>query len=455
MAVETAQNLQCGRREVAAAGSVNQRILRAALTIAGVSCLVKVATTVKDMVVAASFGTGDTIDAFLIAFSVPTFLINVLAGSFNAALIPTYIQVREREGRAAAQRLFSGTVAFSSALLVLATILLAGFGPYLLPLLGSGFSPEKRDLTLRLFYLLLPTIAISGLATNWGSVLNAGERFGLAAVAPIMVPVVSTVSLLVAGAAGGIDALAWGTVAGFLLQAAVLGWSLRRQELRLLPRWHGNDAAMMQVIHQYLPMLAGGILMNSTRLVDQAMASMLAPGSVAVLGYGNRVVGLVVGLTTSALGTAVLPYLTRMVAAADWAGLRHTLRSYTKLILATTIPLTVLLYLVAGPLVRIVFQRGAFTGEDTHLVAGVQAMYTLQIPFYTLSILFVRLISALRANQILMWGTAISAVVNIVLDYVLMRVMGIAGIALATTAVYCISLCFLGTMSCRLLKDRR
>jgi putative peptidoglycan lipid II flippase len=201
-------------------------------------------------------------------------------------------------------------------------------------------------------------------------------------------------------------------------------------------------------------MIAAGILMNSTTVIDQTMAAMLAPGSVAVLGYGNKLVNLIVGVTTTAIGTSVLPYLSKMIAADDWVGLRHTLRTYSKLIMVTTIPLTIVLCLLSTNIVRLLFQRGAFTAADTHTVALVQAMYLLQVPFFTLSILFVRAISSLRANTILTWGTIVSFIVNITLDYFLMRMMGAAGIALATTGVYMISLCFLFAMWHRLTRDR-
>jgi putative peptidoglycan lipid II flippase len=133
-----------------------------------------------------------------------------------------------------------------------------------------------------------------------------------------------------------------------------------------------------------------------------------------------------------------------MVSSKDWAGIRTMLKSYGALLLAVTVPFSAALALLSTPLVRVLYERGAFTAQDTKTVAAIQAMYVLQVPFVTLGILFVRLISALSRNQIFVWGNLISVIVNAALDYILMKRMGVAGIALSTSIVYLISCTFLG-----------
>ena len=96
-----------------------------------------------------------------------------------------------------------------------------------------------------------------------------------------------------------------------------------------MPRWHGLDHALRKVINQYIPVVAGAILMCGTMLVDQSMAAMLGAGSVATLNYGGKVVTLILGIGSVSLSTAVFPHFSRMVAVYDWAGIRHTLKTYT------------------------------------------------------------------------------------------------------------------------------
>jgi putative peptidoglycan lipid II flippase len=434
--------------------SVNRRIFAAILTVGGFTVVAKLASTAKELVVAHQFGTGDALDAFLIAFLLPSFFVIVVAESLNAALMPTYIHVREHEGREAAQRLFSGVLIWSTAALIAVASLLALASSYVLPVLASGFGPDKLELTRSLFYVLLPALVVSGFGTIWRAVLNAGERFALAAATPIVTPVLAVLTLLAFGRFWGIYAFAIGTVGGFVLEAGLLAWSLKRQGFYLVPRWYGLDSATRQVMKQYVPMVAGAFLMSSTLVVDQSIAAMLGSGSVSALNYGNKITAMLTSIGSMALGTAVLPHFSRMVAVNDWSGVRHTLRTYASLILLTTVPLALALAYLSEPLVGLLFQRGAFTAGDTRLVGQVQAFYMLQIPFYILGTLIVRLISSLRGNSLLMWGAAISFSVNIALDYVFALWLGVAGIALSTTVVLLLSCCYLSYALLRLMRKR-
>jgi len=200
------------------------------------------------------------------------------------------------------------------------------------------------------------------------------------------------------------------------------------------------DPAVRQVAKQYAPMAAGALLMSSTELVDQSMAAMLGPGSVSALNYGNKIVALIIGIGSMALSTAVFPYFSRMVAGKDWAGISRTLKTYTGLVLLVTVPLTMVLLYFSEPIVMLLFERGAFSTGDTLLVGRVQSLYLLQMPFYVLSIMGVRLLSALKKNQILMVISGINLIANIVGNYLFMRHLGVAGISLSTSVVYLFSM---------------
>ncbi len=419
--------------------SVNRRIFAAIVSIGGFTILVKLTAVAKQLVIASRFGTSDALDAFLIAFLAPSFAINVAAGSFSAALIPTFIEVREREGQDAAQRLFSSVMVLSVVLILAISGVLAAFSPTIIQIIGSGFSPEKQALTRSLFFLTLPLLIIGGLAAIWASILNAQERFALAAVAPVMTPVAAVLAILLLGRVWGIYALAVGTVAGGIFEAALLGRGLKRQGFSILPRWHGLNPAVRQVARQYAPMAAGALLMSGTDVVDQSMAAMLGPGSVSALSYGNKVVSLIIGIGSLSLSTAIFPHFSRMAAANDWTGIRATVKTYARLIVLITVPITLALVYFSKPIVAVLFERGAFTAGDAHLVGRVQAFYLLQAPFYFLGIMGVRLLSALKMNHILMGISAINLFTNIVANYVFMRYLGLPGISLSTSVVYFMS----------------
>ncbi|HKZ81291.1 MAG TPA: murein biosynthesis integral membrane protein MurJ [Pyrinomonadaceae bacterium] len=432
--------------------SVNCRIFASMLIVGGLGLAVTIFSALKEIVIAHQFGAGDNLDAFLIAYLVPAFAINVVARSFNAALIPTYTEVREQEGKEAAQRLFSSCIVWSSGLLIAFSILLAAASPYILPILGSGFNREKLALTHKLFLIVLPTLPLTGMFLTWSAVLNARERFALAAFAPVLTPIVVISLVLILGEKWGVYAFAVALVIGAALESSVMIIALMKEGISPVPRWHGMSPSLRQVRNQYMPMVAGGLMMGSTGLVDKSLAAMLKPGSVSVLNYGSKITAVFVSIVAMAVSTAVLPQFSRMVVAGLWTNLGCTIKTYTRLIFSITIPLTFILILLSNSLVRLLFQKGAFTASDTLQVALVQNLYILQLPFYVCGMLYVRLISAFKANHILMWGTAISFVLNIGLDWLFMKWLGVPGIALSTSMVYLVSFCYLWRMSLQLLR---
>jgi putative peptidoglycan lipid II flippase len=433
-------------------GSANRKIFGAAVTIALLTGLVKLAIVFRELVVAWRFGTSEALDAFVIALLVPTFLINSVANSFNAALIPTYISVREEHGEKAAQRLFSGVMVWSLVLLIVVAVLMITAAPLYLRLLATGFSQEKLGLTFKLVCILTPVVLLRGVAVIWGAVLNAGERFALAAVSQVITPVVSVLLLL--ATSWGVYALAIGLVCGAFLEMVLLGVALKRENVQLRPRWYGFDAPLRQVASQYAPKIAAVSLRSGTILVDQAMAAMLVAGSVVALNYGSMVTIFILSISGTALSTAVIPYFSKMTAQQDWQGLRQTLRRYLLLIFLATVPLTAFIYIFSPIITRILFERGSFTSSDTHLVAQVQAFYALQIPFYVAGILLATLLSSLLSTRVLMWASALSLAANVVLNYLLMMRLGVAGIALSTSCVYLLSFAFLSYCCTQLLRQR-
>ena len=432
--------------------SVNRRIFAAMVTVGSLTGLVKLVAMVKEMVVARQFGTSDALDAYLIAFLLPQFAINLIGGSLNASLIPTYIQVREQEGERAARRLLSSVMVLAVGLFVALAVVLALTASSVLPLIASGFAPEKLALANAMYYVLLLTLVLSGLVTTGSSILNAENRFALVAVVPMATSIATVLVVIVMAKHWGSFALVGGTVGGAVIEMGLVGWGLARAGVSLVPRWGGISPAVKQVARQYAPMVAGAFLMGSGGLISQSLAAMLSPGSVSALAYGNKVTSLLLGIGAMAVSTAVLPHFSRMVARKDWLGLRHSLLTYSRLILMVMFPVTFVLIYYSEPVVAMLFQRGVFTEADTQLVGRVQAMLLLQVPLYAVGMLFVGLISAFKANHLMLWGSAINLFVCTVLSYVLMQRFEIVGIAMATSAMYVTSVAFLWLVSMRLMR---
>jgi putative peptidoglycan lipid II flippase len=434
--------------------STNRKIFRAALTVGSLSIIARAATVLREMVVARWFGRGDALDAFLISFLLPSFVLMLITGSLSSAAVPVILQTKS-DGEEARNKLLSEIVLLSAAVLSATAIFLAVLAPYYLPWIAHGFSAAKLELTRKLLYLLLPWLVFNGLATVVSFILNSDEKFAIPALTPLLTPIVTMVAVMAAANFLGPFAIAAGTVTGSILEASLLFYLLRRHGVRLRLRWTGVDARLRSVLTECAPLAAGAVLTVSTPVVDQAMAAMLPSGSVSALSYGNKLIGAIVALGSNALATALLPYFSRMAVEHDWFGCRHTLKRYLVIIVAATIPLTAVLIAVSQPLIKLLYQRGAFNAADAQLVSWIQICYAFQIPSNLIGILFVRFISAVRRNDLLMYVAGFNLVVNVVLNLALMRLWGVAGIALSTSLVYLFSAALLAAISVRLLGQER
>lgn len=425
----------------------------ATLLVALLTIGVKVASLSREVLVAAHLGTTDARDAYITASLIPGAVAMIVSNAIGGSLVPVYISARTNAGATRGKQLHAEVMLVSVGLLAVLTGLLFVGAHALLPVVARGYDADKLRLTHELYLIMLPAVMLSGLVTIWSHVLNAHDAFGFAAAAPILVPLASGVAL-VGWPSHGAEALAIGFVAGFALQCGLTAVALRRKGIGTPIGWYGGMAETRDVQRQLGPLVVNGIVFGGLGVVDQAMAATLGPGNVSILAYGMMLVLPIVGVTSSALGTTMFPYFSRLAAADDWDGLQSSIRGYARVILAVTVPMTIAMIVLAPFMVRLVFEHGSFTAADTHRVARVQATYALVIPIETLAVMMARVIVALRASHLMMLGSAVIFGFNIVADLVLKRWLGVEGIALATVFNQLISLIFL-SLFWRLLQRRR
>lgn len=413
--------------------SINRRIFRAAALVTAAGIAVKIVATFKEIAVAGVYGRSDAMDAFLAASLIPALLINLISESMSQALIPTLVRVREQEGRERAQQLLSSSMLWMCLLLAGVSVAMALFARGFFPLIASHFGVAKLDLAVHLFRGLLPVVLITGIATNCTAVLNTLDRFAIPALATMATPLAIIVGSLFLSARFGIWIMVYATLAGALVHAAVVVGMADAHGYRFRLRWYGMTEATREVGRQYGPVLLSGMVASGGLLVDQSMAAMLPGGSVSALVYAGRSVSVVLALLAGAVSTAVTPYFSHIIAHRDWDGCRNTLRTWVRLSLLVSAPIAALLIASSHLLIRITLQHGAFGPHDTAVVTPVLAMYALQIPFFVSSRVFYRFLVAMRRTDLILYCGILNLALDVVLNLILMRWFGVAGIALATS----------------------
>lgn len=422
------------------AASASRTSLRAGAIVGVLSLAATLVRVAKDLALANWFGTHEEADAYLIAMTLPLFVSAVLAGAVNSSLVPEYIRVRQEEGERGAARLLANVLGWAAITLAVVSALLVALGPTLLTAVTAHCGASERQLVSSLYVILVPIVFAGVLSTVMGGVLNARGGFSLPALTPASSSVVPIAALLLLPRHRTIDIVAYGTVVGYLAELVVLGSVLYRAGCLALPEQYRLSEPTRRVLRAFAPMFAGMLVSCASPIIDQFMATQLGEGSVATLAFGGKVPAFMAGLGALAVGAAVLPHFSQLAAERDWLALRHSLWVWVRVVSAVSIPVVVLSMAGAHVVVRVLFERGAFHAADTATTTRVFLAYMPQVPFYILSVLGARVLSALQRNRTIMVIATVNVSVNVAGDYVLMHWLGLPGIALSTSLVYMVSM---------------
>lgn len=409
----------------------HRRVFTNAALVGVLATAAKLAGAAKVVVTARYFGAGDQLDAFVIAFLLPAFFTDIVAGSFGASFVPAFIRVRSNQGEAAA-RLFARTgLALVLGAMLAVSVLLAAGGRWVLPFLGSSFSAEKLRITTSLFLVLILWLPMSACIAVWRAVLNAHDEFALAAAAPLTTPLATIAFLYAAADRWNVYTLCWGTLTGVAVETLLLGWGVLRLRIPILPLWRGWTPEMSAIRGVYVPLLAGSMFAALCPLIDQAVAGSLGSGNVSALAFGTKLGSVLAAVSATAIATAVLPEFSRLAALHDWSHLRHTVRVHAAVIALLALPAVAATIWLSAPIVRTFYEGGAFDSSATRVVTGVQQFSLLQVPFAILFVIAGRLAVAISATAVLIRASLITVAATVAGDLLLARAMGIAGIPLA------------------------
>ncbi len=410
----------------------------------------------RDVYAAAVFGRTPAVDAYFLALMVPQMAVQMVGSGVQSSVVPAYTKVVAFGDRVRTQRFVESLTARILMLSGVVAVLLWGLGGTTLEWLGRAGERTSSELAQRLLVVLVAMTVLEVVAALWAAFLQAEDRVVEATLSRIAVPLGGVLAMFLFAKSVGIYALAWGTLLGSTGQLVWRGLSLKRSGQSLVPRFHPVSAELRSVVRQYLPVMLGGAIGSLTTAVDNTMAALSGESSaVSALNYGSRVCTVLTTAGTVAVTTAVLPYLSRLSARGNFDEIGRTIRVFVSVILLATLPVTALVLYFSEDLVRLLFERGQFGAQDTVLVARVQQMIVLQVPVFITGMFLVRVISALGRNEFSLLITFGSVILNALLDYVLMRVLGVAGIALATSIVYVLATSSAGVIVYVLLRAQR
>ena len=426
-------------------------LVRATASIGGLTLVSRILGMVRDMLMARYVGAGLASDAFLIAWRLPNLFRALFAeGAFAAVFVPMYnrrMTEAEREAAdtgLAAANAFAGQVlsVLLPVLIVFTAIMMVATAPIVRAMTG-GFpdgGPEKFALAVHLTRITFPYLALISLVSLLGGILNSLNRFWVNAAAPILLNIAMIVAILFfrgssQAQVAETQAIAV-TVAG-ALQLLWLIWSCRRAGVVLRVGFGTLSPDVRRMLALIGPAALGQGAIQFNLLISTSLAARFLPqGAVSYLYYADRLNQLPLGLIGIGIGTAILPSLSRQIGGGDARAAAHTQNRALELALALALPAAIALVVSATPLVRGVFQHGAFTARDTIGAAGALAAFSLGVPAYVLIKVLTPGFYARQDTRTPVRLALVSMLVNLAgnLLSVLVLGAGFVGIALATAA---------------------
>lgn len=414
-------------------------VIQTGLSASAGGIVVTLANLGRDATIALTFGTGATVDAFFLAMMIPVFLLTVSTGAYRNAIVPIIERVAHTTNKSTAATML-GKLMVSNVPAVLGLgLLLAMCAPLYATILSGTHASATAHLLLTFSLAAIPMFVLSGYASLADGPLQTLGSFFWPSVLKVGVPIGIAFGAFFWGEDYGLEGACLGGFFGAAGQVILTLLLLRKKGGFVRDGAIIGKPLQSEIRKQFIFLSAGVSLAYISPIVDQWMAAYLDSGSVSILGYANRLVVGLASLTIGALSTALLPHFSRLHSQGNSRSLSTDYNTILRLTVWGSIALSGLVWLLSEPLVKMFYERGHFTPTDTVAVATMISWLCLQFPPLFFGIPGATLLSATGLNKAFIPLNIISALTNIAGNFLLMRLYGLAGIALSTVITYIVS----------------
>ncbi len=425
---------------------LSHKLLKSTLVVGLMTSLSRVLGLVRDIVFARYFGAGGMMDAFVVAFKIPNFLRRLFAeGAFSQAFVPVLSEKRKQGSEQEVRQLNDAVAGTLGGILFLVTIAGVLGAPLLIMLFAPGFVGEsdRFELASDMLRITFPYLLLISLTAFAGGILNTYSRFAIPAVTPVFL----NLSLIAAAIwlspmmEVPVTALAWGVLIGGVVQLLFQFPALLKLGMLPRPRFSWHDSGVRKIIKLMIPTLFGASVAQINLLLDLVIASLIAAGSMSWLYYSDRLMEFPLGVFGIALSTVILPKLSGQFAEENHQAFNQTLDWALRLVVLIALPASVGLFLLAEPMLSLLFQRGEFGAHDVDMATVSLMAYSLGlVGFILVKVLINGYFSRQDTRTPVKYGI-VAMVANMALNILFVGLMVLeeyraphAGLALATAA---------------------
>ncbi|MBZ4665776.1 murein biosynthesis integral membrane protein MurJ [Mahella sp.] len=408
------------------------RAARAAAMIMIFTLISKLLGFGREMAIAARFGATMQTDAYKMGQTIPMVLLSSVAAALGTTFIPVLTEYIHKKSPQETNRYVSNV--FNVVILICLVLTGAGmvFAPALVRIVAPGFSGEVFDLTVTLSRIMFPLVIFNALAALATGYLQAHRQFAVPAMVGIPFNIV-IIGQLMFFSGWGIYGLAAATVLAVVTQLFIQWPTVFKSGYKYSLVLDFKDPGLQKVFFLVLPVLLGTMAGQINTLVDRMLASGLAEGSVSALDFANRVNGIVLGIFVSAITTVLYPTFSSLSARNDVERLKRTLNIGIRVIIMLTLPMMTGLIVLRYPIIQMLFERGAFDARATNMTATALLFYSIGLVALSIRDLTSRAFYAMQDTRTPTINGVISVAINVGLNLILVRFMGLGGLALATS----------------------
>lgn len=409
-------------------------ITGAALIIAGATLASRIVGLLRDRVFAHNFGVGPVMDAYYAAFKIPDMVYNLLiVGALSAGFIPTFTKLFTNAGedKSPAWKLANNILNITGAALLILSALGVILAPYYAPIIAPGFGDYPRQLVTQFTRIMFGSTFLLGLSMVIGGILQSLKAFFLYSLAPIFYNLGIILGVAVFVPWFGISGIAWGVVAGAAMHFSAQAYSAYANGYRWQWIFDFRDKNTKIIGRLMIPRTLGLALNQLNLVIVTILASTLPAGSVAVFNFAGNLQAVPVGIIGIAFALAVFPVLSAAAAQDDEKEFIKNLSATTRQILFLIIPLSIIIMLLRAQIVRVVLGTGEFNWSATVNTADALALFSLSLFAQSLIPLFTRAFYALANTKTPFIIGVIAELLTIIASLLLMKPLGVAGLALA------------------------
>lgn len=408
-----------------------------------ITLISKILGFARELILASNFGASNITDAYLTALNIPVVIFAGVSASLATTYIPMFYSVKEKEGK-------SGVYKFTDnvySIVVLCSLLLIAIGltftPYIVKLFAVGFKGDILDLTINFSRILMPAMLFLAINSIQSAYLQANDKFYISAASTIPFNIICILAIII-GANSNAYTMVYITLFAYIAQMIFQFIFVKNDGYKYKLHINLADKNIHKLLYLVIPVFIGSYVDQINTMINRSLASTIEVGAITALNYASKLNVFATGIIVMSLSTVLYPILSRLSSEKNMELFKKYVTKSVNLVIVFMIPITFMTMVLVNPIVKILFEKGSFNSHDTYLTSTALFYYSLGMVAYGVRDVLSRTFYSLQDTKTPVKNAAISVLFNIVFSLILVKYMGIGGLALSTSIAGIIAALLLG-----------